>query len=59
MGAGDGEVSGESDLSNILNGGVEVLGGTISINVGEEIRWFDRIVSSARASEVICRGNWW
>lgn len=36
VGAGDGEVTGELDLS-ILNGGVEVLGGAISTDVGEEV----------------------
>ena len=33
--AGDGEFTGELDLGDILNGGVKILGGTVSIDVGE------------------------
>jgi len=34
---GNGEVTRELDLSNILNGGEETLGGAICANVDEEI----------------------
>ena len=57
MNAGDGEVTGELDLSNILNSGIEVLGGATSIDVGEEVRWLDGIVSSARSGEVVRGGD--
>jgi hypothetical protein len=35
--AGDGEVTKELNRSSILNSGVQVLGGAVSINVGEEV----------------------
>ena len=57
MDAGDSEVTKELDLSNILNSGIEVLGGATSIDVGEEVRWLDGIVSSARSGEVVRGGD--
>jgi hypothetical protein len=54
---GDGEVTGELDHSNILNGGIQVLGGAVNIDVGEEARWHDGVVSSARSSEVVRSGD--
>ena len=56
--AGGREVTREPDLSGIYNSGVEVLGVTISIDVGEEVRWLDRVLSGARLGEVIRSGHW-
>jgi len=56
VGAGDGEVTRELDLSNILNSCVEVLGGATSIDVGEEVRRLDGVVSSTRPGEVVWGG---
>jgi len=56
--AGDSKVTRELNLSNILDSGVEVLGGAINIDVGEEVRWLDGVVSSTRLSEVIRGGDW-
>jgi hypothetical protein len=56
--AGDSEVTREVDLSSILNSGVQVLRGPISIDVSEEVRWLDGVVSSARPSEVVRSGDW-
>jgi len=55
--AGGGEVTRESKLSSILNSSKQVLGGAISIDIGEEVRWFDGIVSSAGFSEVVRLGE--
>ena len=57
MGAGDSEFTGELDLGYISNGGVEVLWGTISINVGEKVRWLDGVVSGTRLGEVVSGGD--
>ena len=57
MGAGDSEVTGELDLCNILNSGVEVLGGATGVDVGEEVRWLDGVVSSTRPGEVVRGGD--
>ena len=51
--AGDSEFTRKLDLGYIPNGGVEVLRETININVGEEVRWLDGVVSNARSGEVI------
>jgi len=56
--AGDIEVTREFDLNNVLNSGIEVLGGATSIDVGEEIRWLDGVVSSTRPGEVVRGGDW-
>jgi hypothetical protein len=45
--AGDGEVSRELNCSNVLNVGVQVLGGAVSIDVGEQVRRPDGVVSSS------------
>ena len=51
--AGDSEVSREPNLSGIFNSGEEVLGGAIRIDIGEEVRWLDGVVSSPSSSEVV------
>jgi hypothetical protein len=56
--AGDSEVTRELNLRRILDSGPEVLGGAVSIDIGEEVRWLDGVVSSARSSEVV-RGRDW
>ena len=55
--AGDGEVTRELDLNDVLNSGVEVLGGTVSIDVGELVRWFDGVVSRSGLGEVVSGGD--
>lgn len=55
--AGNGEVTGELNLSNTLNSGVEVLGGAVGVDIGKESRWSDGVVSSPRSSEVVRSGN--
>ena len=50
---GDGQFTREIDLCNIPNSGIDVLGGTVSIDVGEEVQWLNGVVSSARSSEVV------
>ena len=59
VGTGDSKVAREVHLSNILNCGVEVVGGAISIDVGEEVGWLDEVVSSAGLSEVVRGRDWW
>ena len=53
MGAGDSEVSRKLNLGKILNGGIQVLEGAVSVDVGEHVRWLDGVVSSARLSKVV------
>ena len=55
--AGDSEVTREGNLSNILNSGVEVFGGAINIDIGEEAQWLNGVVSSTRLSEVVRGGD--
>jgi len=55
--AGDGEFTGDLDFGYIPDSGVEVLWGTISINVGEEVRWLDGVVSSTGSGEVVRGGD--
>jgi len=55
--AGDGEVTRELDLNDVLNSGVEVLGGAVSIDVGELVRWFDGVVSRSGLGEVVSGGD--
>lgn len=57
MVAGDSEITGELNLSGILNGGEEVPGGAVRVNVDEEVRWLNGIVSSTRLSEVVRDGD--
>ena len=59
-GTGDREITREPDICDTLNSGVEVLGGAISINVGEETRWLDGVVPWTRLGKVIrCRDWGW
>ena len=46
--AGDGECTRQVDINNIFNSGVEIIGSAISVDVGEEVRRLDGVVSSAR-----------
>ena len=46
--AGDPKGTREVNLSRILNGGIDILEGTINIDVGEQARWLNRILSGAR-----------
>lgn len=55
---GDRDVAGESDISDTLNIGVQVLGGAIGADISEEVRQFDVVVSGDRLSEVV-RGEDW
>jgi len=57
VGAGDSEVTREFDLRSPLNNGVEMLGGTISVDVDEEVRRLDGIASSTRSSEIVRNGD--
>ena len=54
----DGKGTREPNLSNILNGGIEVLEGAISIDIGEQVRWLDGVTSRTRQSEVVRSGDW-
>ena len=56
-GAGNCEGAGQLHLSDIPNSSVEVLDGTVGIDVGEEGRWPDRIISSSGLSEVVRSGD--
>ena len=56
VGTGDGEATREFNLG-VPNFGEQVLGGAIGIDVGEEVRWLDGVVSSASSSEVVCAGD--
>ena len=55
--AGDGNDTREVNLSNVLNGGIDVLDGVISTDVGEQVRWLDGVLSRTRWSEVVRSGN--
>ena len=57
MNAGDGKGTSEVNPSSILNGGIDVLEGPISIDVGEQVRWLDGVLSRTRQSEVVRSGN--
>ena len=56
MGTGDGEATREFNLG-ALNVGEHSSGEAIGIDVGEEVRWLDGVVSSASSSEVVCAGD--
>jgi len=45
---GDGKATREVNLSSVLNGGIDVLDGAIDIDVGEQVRWLDGVLSRAR-----------
>ena len=51
--AGDSEVARELNICNILNSGAEVLGDAVGIDVSEQVRRLDGVVSSARSSKVV------
>ena len=55
--AGDSEATKEFNLSNILDNRIEGLGDAFRIDVDEEIRWLDGVVSSTRSGEVVRGGN--
>ena len=55
--AGDSEATKEFNLSNILDNRIEGLGDAFRIDIDEEIRWLDGIVSSTRSGEVLRGGN--
>ena len=55
--SGGGEITRELDLGNALNSGVQVFGGPIGVDVGEQVRWVDRVVSGASSREIICSRN--
>ena len=57
MYTGDSEVAGELDLGSIPNGSVQVLGGAIGVDVGEQVRWLDDVITSARFREVVGSGD--
>lgn len=56
MNTGNGEVSREVNIGGILDGGEEVLGSAVSIDIGKEVRWLDRVIASASSSEVVGGG---
>ena len=51
---GNSEITREFNLGSILNGGEQILEGTIGIDIDEEVRWLDGIVSIASSGEVVC-----
>ena len=57
MDPGDGKVTREFDLGNILNDGVEAFGGPITIDLDEKVRRFDGIIPGTRPSEIVCGGD--
>ena len=54
----DSEVARELNICNILNIGVEVLGGTVSIDVSEQGRWLNGVGPSTGSSEIVHNGDW-
>ena len=54
---GDPEGTREVNLSRILNGGIYLLERTISIDVGEQVRWLDGVLPGAGQSEVVRSRN--
>jgi len=56
--AGDSEVAGELNRCNILNSGVEALGGAVSIDISEQGRCLDGVSSCAGSSKVVCSRDW-
>ena len=55
--AGDGEGTREVNFRSVRSVGIDVLEGAITIDVGEQVRWLDGVLSRARQSEVVRRGN--
>ena len=54
---GGGQVTRELDLNDTLNSGVEVLRSAISIDVGEQVRRLDGVVSGSGFGEVVSGGD--
>ena len=57
MDPGDGEVTREFDLGNILNDGVEAFWGPITIDIDEKVGRFDGIIPGTRPCEILCGGD--
>jgi len=57
VGARDGKGTGEFEFSDIHNSGVEVLGGAITIDIGEQVRWLNGVLSRSGFGEVVCGGD--
>lgn len=55
---GDSEITREPELGDTFNGGAQVLGGPITVDVGEEIRRFDGVIADPRIREFV-RGRDW
>ena len=55
--AGDSEATKEFNLNDILDNRIKGLGDAVRIDIGEEIRWLDGVVSSTRSGEVVRGGN--
>ena len=53
----DGEVARELDLGSILDGRVQVLGGAIGVDVGEQVRRLDGVIPGTGFGEVVGGGN--
>ena len=56
--SGDGYITRELVLGNTTNSGVQVFGGPIGVDVGEQVRWVDGVVSGASLWEIICNRIW-
>ena len=54
--ASDSEVARQPNASRILDFGKEVLGDAIGIDIGEEVGWFDGVISGTSSSEVVRSG---
>ena len=57
MGAGDGEGTGELDLNDVLNYGIELLECPVSVDVGEQVRRLDGVSPRAGFGEVVSSGD--
>ena len=55
---GDSRVTRELDIGNPVNSGMQVLWDAISVDVGKQVRRFDRVVSRAGLSETVRGGDW-
>lgn len=43
----------ELDLGNTLDSGVQVLGGSLSVDASEVVRWFNGVLSGTRLGEAV------
>jgi len=50
---------GSTALRKTLNSSVEVIGGAIGIDVGEQVRWYDGVFSGTGSSEAVRGRYWW